>query len=43
MYLNKKHEALVPKLAAALKSMKDDGTYQKLFNMVHLVFERAVL
>ena len=32
MYLNKKHEALVPKLAQALRDMKADGTYQKLYD-----------
>jgi polar amino acid transport system substrate-binding protein len=32
MYVNKKHEALVPRLAAALKSMKEDGTYQRIFD-----------
>lgn len=31
IYLNKKHEALVPKLAAAIKQLKMDGTYQKLY------------
>ena len=29
MYLNKKHQALVPKLAEALKAMKQDGTYDR--------------
>lgn len=33
MYLNKKHAALVPKLAQALADMKADGSYQKLFDM----------
>lgn len=30
MYLNKRHEALVPKVAEALKSMKNDGTYDRI-------------
>lgn len=34
MYVNKKHEALVPRLAAALRSMKEDGTHQRLFDTV---------
>jgi polar amino acid transport system substrate-binding protein len=34
MYVNKKHEALVPKLTAAIKSMKEDGTHQRIFNEV---------
>jgi len=34
MYLHKKHQALVPKLAAALKSMKLDGTYDRLVKQV---------
>ncbi len=30
MYLNKRHEAIVPKVAEALKSMKSDGTYERI-------------
>jgi polar amino acid transport system substrate-binding protein len=30
LYLNKKHEALAPKLAQALKDMKADGTYNRI-------------
>tara|TARA_R110002167_G_scaffold68514_10_gene193335 strand:+ start:401 stop:1135 length:735 start_codon:yes stop_codon:yes gene_type:complete len=30
MYLNQKHQQLVPQLAAALRQMKQDGTYQRL-------------
>lgn len=30
MYLNKKHIELAPKLAAALRSMKEDGTYNRI-------------
>lgn len=32
MYVNIKHKALVPKLEAALKSMKVDGTHQRIFD-----------
>ncbi|MES9898881.1 MAG: transporter substrate-binding domain-containing protein [Sedimenticola sp.] len=32
MYMNKKHKALIPKVAKALQQMKEDGTYQKIFN-----------
>lgn len=32
MYLNKKHSALVPKVARVLKEMKDDGTYKRIFD-----------
>jgi polar amino acid transport system substrate-binding protein len=32
MYLNKKHAALVPKVAAALVAIKTDGTYQALYD-----------
>jgi len=32
MYLNKKHAALVPKVAKALADMKADGSYQKLYD-----------
>jgi len=32
MYLNKQHEKLIPKLVAALKSMKKDGSYQHIFD-----------
>ena len=30
LYLNKKHEAVVPRLAKALRDMKVDGTYNKM-------------
>lgn len=30
LYLNKKHDALVPQIARALREMKVDGTYNKL-------------
>ncbi|MBF0194342.1 MAG: transporter substrate-binding domain-containing protein [Magnetococcales bacterium] len=32
MYLNKKHEHLVAKIAKTLTEMKEDGTYQKIFD-----------
>ena len=32
MYLNKKYQSLVPKLDAALKEMKADGTYNKIYD-----------
>jgi polar amino acid transport system substrate-binding protein len=32
MYVNKRHAALVPKLAEAIRSMKADGTHQKIFD-----------
>lgn len=38
VYLHKKHKALVPKLATALKSMKDDGSYQKIYNNTLALF-----
>jgi len=30
IYMHKKHEQLVPRLTAAFKAMKEDGTYQKI-------------
>lgn len=32
LYVNKKHEKLVPSLTQALQSMKQDGTYQKIYD-----------
>ena len=32
MYVHKRHEALVPKLAAVLKAMKEDGSYQDIYD-----------
>jgi len=32
MYLNKKHAALVPRLAQALQDMKADGSYKKIYD-----------
>ena len=32
IYVNKKHKALVPRMAEALREMKQDGTYQKIFD-----------
>ncbi|MCW9034518.1 MAG: transporter substrate-binding domain-containing protein [Alphaproteobacteria bacterium] len=34
MYLHKKHQHLAPKVAAALKEIKADGTYQKLYDQI---------
>lgn len=31
LYLNRKHEALVPRIAAEIRHMKDDGTYRRIF------------
>lgn len=33
MYLNRKHAALVPRVAQALVDMKADGTYQRLYDL----------
>ncbi|MBF0495177.1 MAG: transporter substrate-binding domain-containing protein [Deltaproteobacteria bacterium] len=32
IYLHKKHQALAPELAAAIKTMKEDGTYKKIID-----------
>ncbi|MBF0551427.1 MAG: transporter substrate-binding domain-containing protein [Deltaproteobacteria bacterium] len=32
IYLHKRHQALVPELAAAIKAMKEDGTYKKIMD-----------
>ena len=34
IYLHKKHRHLVIKLSSALKQMKSDGSYQKIFNLI---------
>jgi len=34
VYLHKKHQRLVPKLAAALRAMKADGSYQRAFQQI---------
>ena len=34
LYLNKKHEALIPKIAAEIKAMKADGTHKRIFDSV---------
>jgi polar amino acid transport system substrate-binding protein len=35
LYLNKKHEAMIPIIAAGIKAMKDDGTHKRIFESVH--------
>jgi polar amino acid transport system substrate-binding protein len=32
IYLHKKHEALVPRVAQALARMKANGSYQRIFD-----------
>jgi len=39
IYLHKKNKSIVKKLAAALAMMKQDGSYQKLFNQYLLPFQ----
>jgi len=34
IYLHKKHESIVPRLALALRDMKQDGSYEKIVNQV---------
>ncbi len=34
LYLHKKHQALVPRLAQALKDMKADGTYNRIMSAI---------
>ncbi|MFZ6778409.1 substrate-binding periplasmic protein [Undibacterium sp. Ji83W] len=34
LYLNKKHEALVPRLAEEIRKMKQDGTHKRIFDSV---------
>jgi len=40
VYLHKKHRNLVPKLAASLRSMKLDGSYQRIFKKILTPFEQ---
>jgi polar amino acid transport system substrate-binding protein len=42
MYLHKKHKHLAPKVAAVLKSMKEDGTYQHIFNTTLKPLQKAM-
>lgn len=35
LYLHRRHEALVPRLAQALREMKADGSYQRLLTAAH--------
>jgi polar amino acid transport system substrate-binding protein len=39
LYLNKKHAALVPKLAQVLRNMKADGSYRRIYNATLKPFE----
>jgi len=39
-YLHKKHASLVPKLSKALKEIKNDGTYQALYNRILAPLEK---
>jgi ABC-type amino acid transport substrate-binding protein len=34
MYLNNKHAALAPKVAASLAQLKADGSYQSLYDSI---------
>ena len=36
LYLNRKHEALVPKLAQALREMKVDGSYNRILSTINV-------
>jgi polar amino acid transport system substrate-binding protein len=40
MYLNKKHQALVPRLNDALRQIKQDGTYQRIYKQTLGRFEQ---
>lgn len=39
MYVHEKHEKLIPELATALKAMKEDGTYQQIFDRTLKAFD----
>ena len=39
MYVHEKHERLIPELVAALKAMRDDGTYQDIFDRTLKIFD----
>jgi polar amino acid transport system substrate-binding protein len=45
MYFNKKHAALVPQVAAALRAMKRDGSYREIYNgaLIHYLGDDAPL
>ena len=32
LYLNKRHESMIPQITTILKKMKEDGTYQRIFD-----------
>lgn len=40
LYLNKKHESLIPKITAELRKMEEDGTLLRLYNSVHSRYAR---
>lgn len=40
MYLHKKHAAMVPELARVLREMKQDGTYQRIFDQTLGLLQR---
>ena len=40
IYLNKRHTMLVPKIAEALRSLKDDGFYDKVYREKILPFAK---
>ncbi len=40
VYLHRKHRHLVPELAASLRSMKRDGSYQRIFERILTPFEQ---
>ena len=35
LYLNKKHQALVPRLSQALRELKTDGTYNRILSTIY--------
>lgn len=41
IYLNQKHQAIVHKLAIALRQLKEDGTYQKLYAKILMPLTRS--
>ena len=35
LYLNKKHQALVPKLSQAIRNIKADGSYNRILSAIY--------